>query len=123
MTLQEAIGEVRRVGSLTVESGKLKVRFPEAERSRLAPALAAMRANRDAVLEQVSTEPAQGEPAGTTLADLAPEAPGISYCAWKAEMLNRIFAEHGALKQPGRITAATVADGLRKLSREKRTLT
>ena len=46
------------------------------------------------------------------LADLDPEAPGVPYTQWKAAELNRIFAEHGG--GPGRITAATVEDGLAK---------
>jgi hypothetical protein len=98
MTLPAAIEEVRRVGSLTVESGKLKVRFPDTDRSRLEPALAVLRANREAAIEQVS----------------------IPYPAWKAAELNRIFAEHGVLGVPGRITAATVQDGLDKAALRRR---
>ena len=123
MTLPEALEEVRRVGCLTVESDKLKVRFPEAERSRLAPALAAMRANRAAAIEQVSTEPVQAEPTQPSkLADLDPEARGLLYAQWRAAQLNELFRLHGQTGQPAQITAATVADGLLKLSREKRTL-
>jgi hypothetical protein len=122
MTLPEAVEEIRRVGSLTVESGKLKLRFLEAERSRLAPALAVLRANRDAVIEQVS-EPARAEPTQPSkLADLDPEARGLLYAQWRAAQLNELFRLHGQTGQPAQITAATVADGLLKLSREKRTL-
>jgi hypothetical protein len=42
---------------------------------------------------------------------------GISYAQWKADQLNRIFQEHGALKEPAKITADTVQDGLDKLAR------
>ena len=39
---------------------------------------------------------------------------GISYAEWKAAQLNPIFAEHGVLGEPGRITAQTIQDGLAK---------
>jgi hypothetical protein len=94
---------------LTVESGKLKVRFPAAGRSSLEPALAVLRANRDAVIEQVS----KIAPSKPTLAAPDPEAPGIPYATWKADQLNRIFAEHGTAG-PGRIKPETVQDGLLK---------
>jgi hypothetical protein len=48
-----------------------------------------------------------------TLADIDPDAPGVPYAEWKARELNRIFAEHGS-GGAGRITAATVTDGLMK---------
>jgi hypothetical protein len=41
------------------------------------------------------------------------ERRGISWAEWKADMLNRLFAENGAAGEPGRITAATVAHGER----------
>ena len=114
MTLPEAIAEVRRVGSLTLESGKLKVRFPDTDRSRLAPALAVLRANRDGAIEQISTEPAQAEPSRPTLAGLDPEAPGIPFAQWRAQQLNRLFLEHGRAipHEASCITANTVADKL-----------
>jgi hypothetical protein len=115
MTLPEAIEEIRRVGSLTVESGKLKVRFLEAERSRLAPALAVLRANRAATIERVS-EPAQAGPSKSTLANTDPEAAAIPYCEWAAQRLNRIFEELGTAG-PGRIQPETVTDGLEKYLR------
>jgi hypothetical protein len=40
----------------------------------------------------------------------------ITWAEWKAGEINRIFAEHGT-NGPGRITAATVEDGLEKTSR------
>jgi hypothetical protein len=72
MTLPEAIAEVRQVGSLTLASGKVKVRFPEAERSRLAPALAVLRANREAVIDRLTAE--------AEIAPLADDDPEV----WKA---------------------------------------
>jgi hypothetical protein len=39
---------------------------------------------------------------------------GIPYCEWRARQLNELFRQHGQTGQPGRITAATVADGLGK---------
>jgi hypothetical protein len=38
----------------------------------------------------------------------------MSWAEWKAEMLNRLFLEHGRTGRRGRITAATVLDGERK---------
>jgi hypothetical protein len=38
----------------------------------------------------------------------------MSWAEWKAESLNRLFLEQGAIKRPGRITAAAVLDGERK---------
>ena len=59
--------------------------------------------------------------ASKNLAEMDPAQTGIPYCEWKAQQLNRLFLEHGATPhQPGSITAATVADGLSKLPRERR---
>ncbi len=39
------------------------------------------------------------------------DAGGLSWSAWKAKALNRLFLEHGARGEPGKITAATVRHG------------
>jgi len=60
------------------------------------------------------------EPSKPTLADIDSEATGTLSAEWKADMLNRLFAEHGVLGEPAKITAATVQDGLNKFARAKR---
>ena len=55
-----------------------------------------------------------------TLAELDPDACGIPYAEWKAQELNRIFLERGAMGKPGEITAATVVDGLEKEAQRHR---
>ena len=55
-------------------------------------------------------------------ADVDPDEQGISYAQWKADQLNAIFAEHGALGAPGRIVASTVEDGLTKQAEKQRYL-
>ena len=42
----------------------------------------------------------------------------VSYCEWKAAELNELFRQHGTAG-PGRISAATVMDGLLKQCRKK----
>ena len=42
------------------------------------------------------------------------ETPGISFAAWKAAALNRLFQEQGTNGEPGQITSATVRRGERK---------
>jgi hypothetical protein len=135
MTIQEAIQEVRRVGSIRVENGKLKLRFPEPERARLEIASDALRRNRQAALEAVSD--AAAIPPLTrwpeSLRDLAREhatASGdheaarrevwLSWAQWKAQTLNRLFQGQGLTGQPGRITAATVQPALCRISRSLR---
>jgi hypothetical protein len=44
----------------------------------------------------------------------AEEARGLPYAEWKAQQLNELFRQHGVMGQPGRISAATVADGILK---------
>ena len=41
-------------------------------------------------------------------------AAGVEWAEWRAATLNRLFAEQGVTRQPGRITAATVRHGERK---------
>jgi hypothetical protein len=65
---------------------------------------------------QIFKQPVQREPSHAPLADVAPEAPGIPYATWKADQLNRIFAEHGTAG-PGRIKPETIMDSLEKYLR------
>jgi hypothetical protein len=112
MTLQESIDEVRRIGSIRVENGKLKLRFPEADGPRLKPAIAVLRQNRDAALLVLTTTDARAVPPPEcwpeSLLGLAqqrgrqsgdPEAAKaevwISYTEFLAERLNKLFDEHG----------------------------
>jgi hypothetical protein len=141
MTLHEAIREVRRVGSVRAENGKLKLRFPEAERERLGVAIEALRQNRDAALaaltsgESNATIPAletwpeslrdlaeeRGRQTGDS--ETAREGVWISWCEWKARELNRVFDECGFPGQgrtSSNITAAIVADGREKQARRER---
>ena len=55
MTLDEAISQINRTGSIRAENGKLKLRFPEPERARLGPAIETLRLNREAALEALGT--------------------------------------------------------------------
>jgi hypothetical protein len=64
--------------------------------------------------EPILETPAQPKPSEPTKPTLDPEARGIPYTQCMDDQLIRIFAEHGTLKQPARITAATVQDGLDK---------
>ena len=130
MTVHEAIHQVQKAGTIRVESGKLKLRFPEAERARLETAIDALRRNREIALQSLScaesgaatVPPAVELP--SSLSDLAaevgqrsgdPEAARrevwMDWCQWKATALNRLFCEMGASGQPGRITAEAVRDG------------
>jgi hypothetical protein len=52
----------------------------------------------------------QGEQARCAV-DCAPEQEGMSWFAWQAATLNRLFLEQGVTGQPGRITAETVRHG------------
>jgi hypothetical protein len=134
MTVQEAIDEVQRVGTIQAEKGKLKLRFPEPERVRLGRAIEILRCNRESALRALKTEsnPAEVPPAvewSPSLSALAVEvwqASGdpaaarllwVDWCEWKAAALNRLFLEQGVTKQPGRITAATVRHGERNGAR------
>jgi hypothetical protein len=138
MTLHEAIGEVRRVGSIRAEKGKLKLRFPEAERERPGVAIEALRQNRDAALaalasgESSATIPAletwpeslrdlAEERGRTGNSETAREEVWISWCEWKAGELNRIFQEHGLTGQPGRIKPETIRDDMERAARRERT--
>jgi hypothetical protein len=38
----------------------------------------------------------------------------LSYCQWKAGMLNELFRRHGQTGQPGNISAATIAASLER---------
>jgi hypothetical protein len=55
MTVHGAIDEIRRVGSIRAENEKLKIRFPESDRARLETAIEALRRNRQAALESISS--------------------------------------------------------------------
>lgn len=55
MTLEDAISEINRAGSIQVENGKLKLRFPEPEQTRLQPAIEILRQNREAALQALKT--------------------------------------------------------------------
>ena len=50
MTIHEAIAEIRKTGTVQVENGKLKLRFPQPERGHLGPAIEVLRRDREAVL-------------------------------------------------------------------------
>jgi hypothetical protein len=56
VTLDEAINQINRAGSIRAENGKLKLRFPQPERARLEPAIETLRLNREAALEALRTE-------------------------------------------------------------------
>lgn len=129
MTVYEAIHEIRQVGVICAENGKLKVCFPETERGRLEPAIEALRKNRDVALKAVADAPAippaqawpeslreLAEERATVSAnpDAARKEVWISWCEWKARELNRLFLDQGVTGQPGRITAETVRDGQRR---------
>jgi hypothetical protein len=126
MTLSEAIEEIRQVGTLRVEDGKLKLRFPETQREHLAAAIEALRQNRQAALQRLSdvaaTPPLTIWP--ESLRDLAQERAitfgdparahrevWLSWEEWKARELNRLFLDQGSTGQSGRITAETVRRG------------
>jgi hypothetical protein len=128
VTVHEAIHEVRKVGTIRAENGKLKVRFPEPERARLEPAIETLRHNRETALQELfnaaTIPPASEWP--QSLSDLAAEIGRRSgdteaarrevwmdWAEWKAAALNRIFQEQGVTGQPGGITAATVRHGER----------
>ena len=51
MTVTEALGEVQRVGAVEVSGGNLKIRFPEALRPQLEPAIEALRIGKAEALE------------------------------------------------------------------------
>lgn len=130
MTVHDAIQEIRKVGTIRVENGKLKVRFPESERARLEPAIETFRQNRETVLKTLNgaeSSPSPIPPAAEwpqSLSELAAEVGQHSgdieaarqevwmdWCDWKASALNQLFREQGFTRQPGRITAATVRHG------------
>ena len=101
MTVLQAIAEVRRVGTILTQNGKLKLRFPEADRAHLEPAIEVLRQNRKAALDAVSD-----------YADGAGKDVWLNYSEWKARELNRLFREQGVTGEPSSITAATVLHGL-----------
>jgi hypothetical protein len=136
MTVHDAIYEVRRVGTIQAENGKLKLRFPEPERTRLGPAIETLRHNRETALgllrrtesDRSTIPPTVQWP--DSLSELAaevgqrsgdPEAARqevwMDWYEWKARALNRLFEEQGVTGQPGRITAETVRHGERKNNR------
>lgn len=55
MTTQDAIAEVRKVGTIRAEAGRLKVRFPATLAERLRPALNVLKQDRDAALAVVGS--------------------------------------------------------------------
>jgi hypothetical protein len=74
MTVNEAIDEVQRVGTIRAENGKLKVRFPECEREALEAAIDTLRSDRAEALAQLSQlNPANPEPLEMVLQGLAIE--------------------------------------------------
>jgi hypothetical protein len=122
MTVHEAIQEVRKVGTIRQENGKLKLRFPETERARLEAAIETLRRNRETALQAISIPPAAHWP--ESLSELATEVGErsgdpegarrqvwLDWDEWKAQALNRLCQEQGVTGQPGRITAATVRHG------------
>jgi hypothetical protein len=130
VTVHEAIHEVRKVGTIRAENGKLKLRFPEPERVRLEPAIDILRHNRESALQTLSTtesDPTRIPPADKwprSLSELAAEVAQRSndpqaarrevwmqWCEWKAVALNRLFQEQGTSGEPGRITPAVVRHG------------
>jgi hypothetical protein len=131
MTVQEAIDEVQRVGTIRAENGRLRLRFPEPERARLECAVETLRGNRETALQALKTgsNPAEVPPAAEwpqSLSELAaevgqrsgnPEAARrevwMDWCGWKAAALNRLFEQQGVAGRPGRITAETVRHGER----------
>ena len=130
MTVEGAINEIRRVGSIRAENGKLRIRFPEPERARLEPAIEALRRNRPAVLEAIRgavvippierwPEPLRELADERAAASTEPEAVRrevwLSWAEWKARELNRLFEEQGTSRQPSQITGATVQHGERNL--------
>ena len=133
MTVDEAIHEVRKVGTIRAANGKLKVRFPEPERTRLQPAIETLRHNREIALQALSgtkSDPNLIPPAAEwpqSLSELATEVGQRSgdpkaarrevwmdWCVWKAAALNRLFREQGVTGRPGRITAAAAEHGEKK---------
>jgi hypothetical protein len=69
------------------------------------------------LFEQALRKPPRAEPPNPPKPPAADPESGIPYCQWRANQLNRLFAEHGTLKQPARITAQTVEHGLEKQAR------
>jgi hypothetical protein len=135
VTVQDAIHEVRKVGTIRAENGKLKLRFPEPAQAHLEAAIETLRHNREAALRTLTTpetDPAAIPPAANwprALSELAaevgqrsgdPEAARrevwVDWYEWKAAALNRLFQEQGTSGQPGKITAATVRHGERMRS-------
>ena len=133
MTVHEAIHEVRKVGTIRAENGKVKLRFPEPERVRLEPAIETLRHNRETALQALSTtetDPATIPPTDKwpqSLSDLAAEVGRHSgdpetarrevwmdWYEWQARSLNQLFRELGASGQLGKIAAETVRHGERK---------
>ena len=127
MTVHDAIDEIRRVGTIRLEAGKLKLRFPEPELGRLGPAIQTLRQNREASLRAVAEaampKPADWPQSPAELADEIAERTGepaaarrevwLSWAEWKAAMLNKLFLEQGVLGEPAKILPETVRHGER----------
>lgn len=130
MTVHDAIHEVRKVGTIQAENGKLKLRFPEPARGHLECAIETLRRDRDAALRALTgteRDAPRIPPPGLwpkSLSELAAEIGRrsgntgaaeaevwMSWCEWKAAALNRLFQQQGGTGQPGRITTATVRHG------------
>ena len=131
MTVHEAMKEVRKVGTIRAENGKLKGRFPEPQRARLDPAIETLRQNRETVLKLLSaaeSSPANKIPTAAvwpqSLSELAAEVwqhsgdiesarQGVwmHWCEWKAGELNRLFLEQGLTGEPGHIKPDTILQG------------
>lgn len=110
MTLHDAIAEIEQAGTLYVTEGRLKLSLPEAARERLGPAIEVLRSNREAALDVI-----QNRRLASSMPTLdSDEHRGIPGAEWRAQRLNRLFADQGATRQPGRITAATVMHGMRR---------
>ena len=108
MTIEEAIEQIREVGTICAENGNLRVRFPEIERPRLETAIDVLRINKLGALELLSTAstipPAEHWPESLRrLADERTAALGdakaarkevwISWAQWKAKALRSTIPE------------------------------
>lgn len=68
MTIAEAIGAVRLVGSMEVAGGKIRIRFPESRRDAIRPALDALRTGKaEALMLLAESERAEMERASGIL--------------------------------------------------------
>jgi hypothetical protein len=53
MTVIDALAAIRRVGDVSVEGGKIRLRIPESDQSKLGPAIATLRRERETVLQHL----------------------------------------------------------------------